>query len=194
MSSLGFFRWTKESTDRLVSLWCQEGASASVIARVISDEFNYPVTRNSVIGKAHRLGLEHPSTGLRIRKSRGSNIPVVKKSLTTQSSDNSKELSPRPSRTPEKRLSPVVAPEPDVDDAPPSLADRIQLVDLRETSCRFPIGDPRSEHFRFCGAPSPIDKPYCNHHARIAYAPRAPAKPRKNGNHQGMRVVQLAAY
>lgn len=194
MKSHESFKWTKEAVERLTFLWCQEGASASVIAQVLSNEFRASVSRNSVIGKAHRLRLEHPNSGAVVRKARKSNIPVVKQSLTTETSWNPGQLKPRPSRPPESLLPPVVAHEHHIDDALPEFTDRIQLVDLRETTCRFPIGDPTMPEFRFCGAPSPIGRPYCDHHHRVVYVRHAPAKPRKNGNHHGMRVVQLAAY
>ena len=48
--------------------------------------------------------------------------------------------------------------------------------DLRESMCRWPMGDPTKPEFRFCGARSITGLPYCTHHARIAYQPVADRK------------------
>jgi hypothetical protein len=62
--------------------------------------------------------------------------------------------------------------------AKPSPGSRsVALADLTLTTCRWPIGDPSDEGFRFCGA-SASDPPYCNSHRRLAYhAARAPIIP-----------------
>ncbi|MGY6645371.1 MAG: GcrA family cell cycle regulator [Salinarimonas sp.] len=49
--------------------------------------------------------------------------------------------------------------------------ERVTIMDLREGMCRWPIGDPTSPDFHFCGARSEIGSPYCEHHAQIAYQP-----------------------
>ena len=43
------------------------------------------------------------------------------------------------------------------------------LMDLKLTSCRWPIGDPKDEDFHFCGADTVTGKPYCAEHCKIAY-------------------------
>lgn len=49
---------------------------------------------------------------------------------------------------------------------------RLTLVELKPSSCRFPIGDPRAEDFRFCGIPHATKGPYCPHHAALVHVPR----------------------
>ncbi|MEK8125334.1 GcrA family cell cycle regulator [Methylocystis sp. IM4] len=52
------------------------------------------------------------------------------------------------------------------------LSERVTLMELRESMCRWPMGDPTTPEFRFCGAKSPIGAgPYCAHHSRVAYQP-----------------------
>ncbi|MCC5978743.1 MAG: GcrA cell cycle regulator [Salinarimonas sp.] len=58
-------------------------------------------------------------------------------------------------------------------EAVPEFEQRVTIMELREGMCRWPIGDPTSPEFRFCGARSDIGSPYCDHHARIAYQPAA---------------------
>ena len=51
-------------------------------------------------------------------------------------------------------------------------AERVTIMELRESMCRWPLGDPTTPEFRFCGANSPIGEgPYCAYHATIAYQP-----------------------
>ena len=46
----------------------------------------------------------------------------------------------------------------------------VSIVDLREGTCRWPIGDPQDEeHFGYCGAPCELDRPYCGEHCAMAY-------------------------
>jgi GcrA cell cycle regulator len=52
----------------------------------------------------------------------------------------------------------------------------VTIMELREAMCRFPLGDPTSPEFRFCGARAITGLPYCSHHARIAYQPAAERK------------------
>jgi GcrA cell cycle regulator len=49
-------------------------------------------------------------------------------------------------------------------------------MELRESMCRWPMGDPTKPEFRFCGARSATGLPYCAHHARVAYQPVADRK------------------
>ena len=49
-------------------------------------------------------------------------------------------------------------------------------MELREAMCRWPLGDPTTPEFRFCGAHAATGLPYCPHHAQIAYQPAAERK------------------
>jgi GcrA cell cycle regulator len=54
--------------------------------------------------------------------------------------------------------------------------DRVTIMELRESMCSWPLGDPTTPDFRFCGQRSPAGVPYCSHHARVAYQPAADRK------------------
>jgi GcrA cell cycle regulator len=45
----------------------------------------------------------------------------------------------------------------------------VTILDLTSFTCRWPLGDPTTVEFRFCGAPSPVGRPYCAPHSRIAH-------------------------
>lgn len=136
----------------LKHLWA-DGLSASQIAY----ELGGGITRNAVIGKVHRLGLGSTmSADQRVRKSRGG--PRARHVSNA----------PRLYRTTDGN---VIA-----DNDVPELADdqipagqRRTLMDLEAGQCRWPVGDPSSESFFFCGGAVVVGKHYCAGHARIAY-------------------------
>ena len=49
--------------------------------------------------------------------------------------------------------------------------ERATILTLNEHTCRWPIGDPGTEDFYFCGRNPKPGMPYCDYHARIAYQP-----------------------
>ena len=61
-----------------------------------------------------------------------------------------------------------------------SMTDNVTIMELRESMCRWPVGDPSSAEFRYCGGKAPIDEgPYCKHHSRMAYQPTQDRRQRK---------------
>jgi GcrA cell cycle regulator len=48
---------------------------------------------------------------------------------------------------------------------------RVTIVDLKESMCKWPLGDPTSSDFRYCGSPAHGTGPYCQHHGKLAYQP-----------------------
>ena len=49
----------------------------------------------------------------------------------------------------------------------------VTLERAHPNACRWPLGDPKHPDFRFCGQPADGSRPYCQHHASIAYLPRS---------------------
>ena len=64
-----------------------------------------------------------------------------------------------------------------------SIGQRVTIMMLTEQTCRWPIGDPGSEGFTFCGRRSDTGVPYCTTHARIAYQPAERRRDRGNRDH-----------
>ena len=62
------------------------------------------------------------------------------------------------------------------------------ILTLTSSTCRWPIGDPGEEDFRFCGAVAKEDGPYCEFHARLAYQPPASRDSRRNRQRRGFSV------
>jgi len=164
--------WTDERVELLKKLW-SEGLSASQIAAEIGN-----VTRNAVIGKVHRLGLSG-----RGKAKAATPAPRPRKVVTRAPS------APAPLAAPQRPTNVVLAPVPTPlvvepaadlpeidDDVVIPMSERVTIMDLRESMCRWPMGDPTKPEFRFCGARSNMGLPYCAHHARVAYQPVADRK------------------
>ena len=133
--------WTDERVDKLKKLWA-EGLSASQIARALGD-----VTRNAVIGKVHRLGLSGRATTTRV--------------------DRPRTVAVR--RPPRPRL--IVPQAETVEEAKLPTGEFATVMTVKEGMCKWPIGDPSSDEFHFCGNPTSGGLPYCAAHARMAYQP-----------------------
>ena len=151
--------WTDERVERLGKLW-MEGRSASQIAT----ELGLGVSRNAVIGKIHRLGLSGRTAS-----------PVQAEA----SADKPKPLMKPVTRVPVPvdpapiaQAKPFALPQPlPISDVVIPFSDRVTIMDLRETMCRWPLGDPTSSEFRFCGCRTAGAIPYCSAHARVAFQP-----------------------
>jgi GcrA cell cycle regulator len=177
--------WTDERIDLLQKLWL-EGLSASRIAKELSNG----LTRNAVIGKVYRLGLS-------------GRTKVAAESLPASRPPHKSPLRashPRPKSPMNQRASTFVQgntalamqtvalaarqPSQDIDVVVP-ITEPVTIVDLLESMCRWPLGDPTHPEFRFCGARKmPGEGPYCRCHAAIAYQPhqerRRQARPQKS--------------
>lgn len=126
--------WTDERVALLKKLWV-EGKTAAQIAKELGN-----VSRNAVIGKAHRMKLSNRLSPIQ---------------------QNNKKPAVKP--PPEKKIKIFR------EDVADETANRIPLVDLSPQQCRWPVGDPRDEDFGFCGGPSAEGLPYCARHAKTAY-------------------------
>ncbi len=151
--------WTDDRVEQLKKLW-ESGLSASQIAAELGN-----ITRNAVIGKVHRLGLSGRA------KSPSSAAPRQRKVRPAQ---NMMRIS-RPMSRGNTALAHVfeVESEPDpiaFDNVVP-MSQRRTLLELTEDTCHWPIGDPSSTEFFFCGGKAIASLPYCAHHSRIAYQP-----------------------
>ena len=168
--------WTDERVSLLKKLW-SEGISAAQIAAQMGD-----ITRSSVIGKAHRLELPSRGKGTNYfkvdRATRGCR-KTTKISRSLGSAANTKLAATVPMVVSKHECS-ISAPvetndHKDLrrkdDDMVVPISLKLELVQLNDSTCKWPKGNPWDEDFSFCG--NDIDKkgPYCTYHSRIAYQP-----------------------
>lgn len=185
--------WTDETIARLKELWA-EGLSTAEIGRRLS------ITKNAVVGKAHRLSLPpRPSPIRRSDKSKTAGTESAAKAAPAAAAP-AKEKAPQ-AAAPVADAKPAVAAAPAVEapapkpapqpkaEAKPAKAEKAVAAPRasakpktslrsisdpepkkrRGPSCCWPIGDPGTPGFHFCGATPLPGKPYCAEHAQIAY-------------------------
>ncbi len=154
--------WNDQRVELLSKLWL-EGRSASQIAT----ELGQNITRNAVIGKVHRLGLSGRAKVAAPAAARLRSKPTSKPEIDAPAP----MVEAPPAETP-VRNAPVAAPavRPIADVVIP-FSTRVTIMELRETMCRWPIGDPTSTEFRYCGCRTGDIGPYCQEHARLAFQP-----------------------
>jgi GcrA cell cycle regulator len=130
--------WNDEKIAKLKKLW-SEGLTTGEIGKRLG------VSKNAVVGKAHRLGLKgRPSPIKRQEPAAAGAAP----SSGSSSSSGHTTASAAPKKEPVKIFT---------------------LTDLNHNTCRWPIGDPKHEDFRFCGKQVYPGKPYCLDHCAQAY-------------------------
>jgi GcrA cell cycle regulator len=66
-----------------------------------------------------------------------------------------------------------IEPDPIAYDNVVPMSQRLSLLELNEATCHWPVGDPASPEFFFCGGKALAGLPYCAHHSRVAYQPAA---------------------
>jgi GcrA cell cycle regulator len=183
--------WTEERVELLKKLWL-EGLSASQIAGVLGEG----VTRNAVIGKVHRLKLsgraKPASSTPRVRQAPrpaarrvaspsssvrtggfggggggGTSIGATMKSARPMSSGGAIQGATALKMDEEFAVEMEMAPAAAELFIP--VDKRLNLLQLNEHTCKWPIGDPLTPDFYFCGQHSNEGKPYCEFHSRRAY-------------------------
>lgn len=127
--------WTDERVSLLKQLW-GEGKTAAEIAKVLGDG----ITRNAVIGKAHRLKLS-------------SRLSPIQQNAVKK---------PKTESAPPRAFKPAIK-------MPEYKGREVKMVDLDARACRWPNGDPQEENFSFCGCEAVAGLPYCDTHCRAAY-------------------------
>ena len=154
--------WTDEKIEQLKKLWT-EGYTTGEIGKQLN------VSKNAVVGKAHRLGLEsRPSPIRRVMEddeveSTADNVVVSAKTEVT----GNKKRGKIPASAKEK-----VAKSPSPVKKPVAKQPKkkfVKIEDLSMNSCRWPIGDPKEDNFHFCGKETFNGKPYCLEHCATAY-------------------------
>ncbi|MGH6946347.1 MAG: GcrA family cell cycle regulator [Kiloniellales bacterium] len=136
--------WSEDRIRELRRLW-QAGYSASAIGKALG------VSKNAVVGKAHRLKLTARPSPIRAGGAprRRSVVPAV--------------VAARPEK-PAAVAPPAAAPQPAREQRP-----KVAAQNGKGPACLWPIGDPGDADFHFCSQPSAPGKPYCQDHCAKAY-------------------------
>ena len=158
--------WNEEKVEKLKELW-GKGSTASQIAEIIGG-----ISRNAVIGKAHRLNLS-------------SKIKTRNTSSNQDFGNNSKENNSKQKRGRKSKFQSLII-EKDFEPENPK-----KLEELDESSCKWPVGHPEEESFYFCGRSSLKDFSYCKLHLLYAYQPKGrKEEPNNNKEEEASQYIE----
>ena len=156
--------WTEEKVEKLKELW-GKGNTASQIAEIIGG-----ISRNAVIGKAHRLNL---SAKIKARNSSNN------QNFYRPNSEENHIQKRRRSRFKSLLI------EKDFEPENPK-----QLEELDEKSCKWPIGHPNESSFYFCGRTSLKNFSYCKLHLLFAFQPKTKKEEVVDKDNEVPRFIQ----
>ncbi len=151
--------WTDEAVEELKKMW-DKGMTTGQIAKVLN------VTKNSIIGKVHRLCLTARPSPIKKASSSKNNAKTSQKPVA-DSNDKAHKLANSP-------IEDAVS----INNEERNLSGQeffsieetnIPLVKLDNHTCRWPLGDPRDDDFCFCGKRVKTGQTYCEEHAAVAY-------------------------
>lgn len=194
--------WTDERVETLKRMW-NEGQSASQIAKELGG-----VTRNAVIGKVHRLGLSN-RTGVAPQPAPAAPqaapaAPAQPAAPAAARPEPATPAEPEAAKPAEDDDSPIpmsaarraiipagqpLPPQPSANEISPEAlakvsevekgAKKLTLMELTEKTCKWPVGDPATDQFWFCGLPTQSGKPYCEAHVGVAFQPMSSRRDRR---------------
>ncbi|GAD54331.1 MAG: GcrA cell cycle regulator [Limimaricola cinnabarinus] len=194
--------WTDERVETLKKMW-NEGQSASQIAKELGG-----VTRNAVIGKVHRLGLSNrtgvapqpappapqtaPSAPAQPTAARPEPAPAPQAKPEPKTEAEDEDDAPIPMSAARRAIIPAgqpLPPQPSANEISPEAlakvseiekgAKKLTLMELTEKTCKWPVGDPATDNFWFCGLPTQSGKPYCEAHVGVAFQPMSSRRDRR---------------
>jgi len=157
--------WTDDAIARLRTLWA-EGLSTAEIGRRLG------VSKNAIVGKAHRLNL--PARPSPIIRKAADDVASRRIAPRRVSGPTLSALATAPADAPIEATAPAVtqAPAPRPVPSHPALravSSAPRPASPRFSACCWPIGEPGTPSFHFCGDPALANKPYCADHAALAY-------------------------
>jgi GcrA cell cycle regulator len=199
--------WTDERVEKLKEYWA-EGMSASQIAKQLGGVTrNAVIGKVHRLGLSHRGAGEQPRAAeespVRDGEATAADGPAVEGVAEAEPRPDGPEAPAEPDAAPEPEApaarSAQAAREPGQPRAPglptpeeeaarvtlaeiEKMARKLDLLELTERTCKWPIGDPAEDGFHFCGLPSVSGKPYCQHHVGIAFQPMSTRRDRNRAS------------
>ncbi len=159
--------WTDEMVNQLREMW-KEGLTTGEIGKRLG------VSKNSIVGKVHRLGLSGRPSPIKKKEDNNSTTTPAQPVAEVEKKTTTKE------KTEKKVTKTQVAPKEEKEEVVETIKPqelnkskhhhgKTMLTDLDNHTCRWPIGDPKDENFHFCGKKVRLGQTYCDEHANIAY-------------------------
>ena len=200
--------WTDERVETLKKMWA-EGQSASQIAKELGGVTrNAVIGKVHRLGLSNRVGpgsgrddaddaeaVPTPAAPLRPEPAARAPAPETPRAAPERAAPvaappaSGGTVTPMPMR---KAIIPAgqpLPPQPSANEISPEVlasvrevekhAKRLTLMELTERTCKWPIGDPATDDFWFCGLPTIPGKPYCEAHVGVAFQPMSARRDRR---------------
>ncbi len=201
-----FMSWSDERVEKLKKMW-GEGQSASQIAKELGGVTrNAVIGKVHRLGLSNRSGSgggaaasESTDSAKPAAKTRGKAKPAAKAAsgaaAGTARAADAADSAAKPAPAPAGRGRTIVPagqplpPQPSANEIDPEAlakvsaiekkAKKLTLMELTERTCKWPVGDPATEDFWFCGLPVQSGKPYCEAHVGVAFQPMSSRRDRR---------------
>ncbi len=198
--------WTEERVELLKKMW-SEGQSASQIAKELGGVTrNAVIGKVHRLGLSNRAGAGNAAPAKAEAKPAKSSRPETKAKPAAKAepkpveAETEAEAPPAPQpaaaapqpQTSRKAIVPAgqpLPPQPSANEISPEALARVSevekkarkltLMELTERTCKWPVGDPATENFWFCGLPVQPGKPYCEAHVGVAFQPMSSRRDRR---------------
>lgn len=154
--------WTPERIENLRRLW-----DAGLSAGEISNKWNGAVSRSAVLGKVHRLGIQRAPTTQHVRAKRSTKVKTAGQTTVVARELHTSVVYGRAAKPSLRTF--VVDAVTDIADTPAPAHQRKSIETLTPTCCRWPVGEPGTPDFHFCGGGRLPGLSYCLAHAQRAY-------------------------
>ena len=197
--------WTDERVETLKKMW-GEGQSASQIAKELGGVTrNAVIGKVHRLGLSNRAGSSAsapakpaakekvaPSAPKMETKAAIKPKPAVKASVPAIKEEVLLDENGIPISAARRAIIPAgqpLPPQPSANEISPEAlakvneveksAKKISLMELTEKTCKWPVGDPATSDFWFCGLPTQTGKPYCEAHVGVAFQPMSSRRDRR---------------
>lgn len=196
--------WSDERVEKLKKMWA-EGQSASQIAKELGGVTrNAVIGKVHRLGLSNRNGSgggttteAAPKPKPAAAKPRGKAKPAAKPAQPKPEPkpEMAEEETAEAASVPATRAKAIIPagqplpPQPSANEIDPEAlakvsevekkAKKLTLMELTERTCKWPVGDPATEDFWFCGLPVQSGKPYCEAHVGVAFQPMSSRRDRK---------------
>ncbi|WP_092810758.1 GcrA family cell cycle regulator [Roseivivax marinus] len=200
--------WTDERVELLKKMW-SEGQSASQIAKELGGVTrNAVIGKVHRLGLSNRTGAEAAAAGEAEAAPAAAapaapaaskpaapstpEQPAAPAAATAEAAEPAPETKAAPVSPARNKIVPAgqpLPPQPSANEiSPEALAKvsevekkskKLTLMELTERTCKWPVGDPATEDFWFCGLPAQQGKPYCEAHVGVAFQPMSSRRDRR---------------
>ncbi|HBB84722.1 MAG TPA: GcrA cell cycle regulator [Sulfitobacter sp.] len=200
--------WTDERVETLKKMW-GEGQSASQIAKelggvtrnaVIGKVHRLGLSNRTAAAPAAAAAKPEPKAKPAAPKAEAKPKPAAKATPepeaeaapAPEAEEPAAAPAPKPNLPARKQIIPAgqpLPPQPSANEISPEAlakvsevekkAKKIGLMDLTERTCKWPVGDPATDDFWFCGLPVQQGKPYCEAHVGVAFQPMSARRDRR---------------